>query len=377
MGMSRRTKRVLSALAIVAMSLGLFEVAANLLFATNGRIIVPRGRILFLPDDTVSYTLKPNVDMPAANNFVYPGVTVRTNSLGLRDDPPDSWRTKRILIVGDSNTFGFGVNSEQTFVKRLEGVLRISEPEISVINGGVPGYNVWQVCERTRRLVPLVRPDKVIYAAYLNDIEPEYKPHLGGQTVLRLPFYPGEQWTREDAAWVKQWHWFTPVMIRRTADFVLSGGDKPIVKVFRSGRRFGEEAEESGPNQTAVVEQQDIAMIRLARQFDYLSGDDPVVRQKWEQARAEIGRIHQELAALGVGFQLVLLPFRCQIEDPTLSRRLQTELAEYSRKEGIEVVDMTPAMDRHSGEVLYLDRDYHPSPGGHQIIAEAIGDSLR
>jgi lysophospholipase L1-like esterase len=377
MGMSRRTKRILSALAIGAMSLGLFEVAANLLFATNGRIIVPRGRILFLPDDTVSYTLKPNVDMPAANNYVYPGVTVRINSQGLRDDPPDSWRTKRILIVGDSNTFGFGVNIEQTFVKRLEGVLRISEPDISVINGGVPGYNVWQVCQRIRRLVPLVRPNTVIYAVYLNDIEPEYKPHLGGQTVLRLPFYPGEQWSREDAAWVNQWHGFTPVLIRRTADSILSGGAKPIVKVFRSGRRFGQEEDESSPNQTAVLEQRDATMARLVRQFDYLSGDDPVVRQRWEQARAEIGRTHQELAALGVGFQVVLLPYRCQIEDPSLSRRLQTELAEFCRKEGIEVMDMTPAMDRQSGENLYLDRDYHPSPHGHQIIAEAIGESLR
>jgi hypothetical protein len=46
-----------------------------------------------------------------------------------------------------------------------------------------------------RCLVPLVRPDTVIYAAYSNDIEPEYKPHLGGQTVLRLPFYPGNNGT--------------------------------------------------------------------------------------------------------------------------------------------------------------------------------------
>jgi lysophospholipase L1-like esterase len=377
MGMSRRTKRVLSALTIVAMSLGLFEIAANLLFATNGRIIVPRGRILFLPDETLSYVLKPNVDMPAANNYVYPGVTVRINALGLRDDPPHSWRTKRILIVGDSNTFGFGVNSEQTFVKRLEGVLRTSQPDLSVINGGVPGYNTWQVCQRIRRLMPLVQPDTVIYAVYLNDIEPEYKPFLGGQTVLRLPFYPGEEWSRENAAWVNQWHWFAPVLIRRTGEFVLSGGAKPIVKVFRSGRQFGEEVEESSPNQTTVLEQQDAAMARLVRQFDYLSGDDPVVRQRWEQARAEIGRIHQELATLGVRFQLVLLPYRCQIEDPALSRHLQTELQEYCRKEGIDVVDTTPVMDRHSGEILYLDRDYHPSPGGHQILAEAIGESQR
>jgi lysophospholipase L1-like esterase len=377
MSMSRRTKRVLSALAIAAMSLGLFEVVANLLFATNGRIIVPRGRILFLPDETLSYVLKPNVDMPAANNYVYPGVAVRINALGLRDDPPASWRTKRTLIVGDSNTFWFGVNLEQTFVKRLEEILQANGREISVINGGVPGYNAWQICERIRRLVPSVRSDTVIYAVYLNDIEPEYKPHLGGQTVLRLPFYPGEQWSREDAAWVKQWHWFTPVLIRRTGEFVLSGGAKPIVKVFRSGRRFGQDEEESSPNQSTVLEQQDVAMARLVRQFDYLSGDDPVVRQRWEQARAEIGRIHQELAAQGVGFGVVLLPFRCQIEDPTLSRRLQTELAEYCRKEGIEIVDITTTMDRHSGETLYLDRDYHPSPGGHQIIAEAIWESLR
>ena len=45
---------------------------------------------------------------------------VETNSLGWRDDEPDS--RKKILVIGDSFVFGFGVNNNQTIPYNLEKI---------------------------------------------------------------------------------------------------------------------------------------------------------------------------------------------------------------------------------------------------------------
>ena len=45
---------------------------------------------------------------------------VRTNSLGWRDDEPDS--RKKVLVIGDSYTFGWGVNNNETIPYNLEEI---------------------------------------------------------------------------------------------------------------------------------------------------------------------------------------------------------------------------------------------------------------
>ena len=45
---------------------------------------------------------------------------VRTNSLGWRDDEPDS--RKKVLVIGDSFTFGWGVNNNETIPYNLEEI---------------------------------------------------------------------------------------------------------------------------------------------------------------------------------------------------------------------------------------------------------------
>src|SRR4051812_21804534 len=76
---------------------------------------------------------------------------VRVNSHGLRgpdvpyEKPADTFR---VLVVGDSFTFGAQVNEEETFVNRLPGYLseRLKQAgqdavTIETINGGVDGWS--------------------------------------------------------------------------------------------------------------------------------------------------------------------------------------------------------------------------------------------
>lgn len=68
-----------------------FEVVANCFFATNGKIIVARKNIFFIPDAELSYVNKPNFRVSGKNNNLYPGVAIKTNSLGMRDTEPHDW----------------------------------------------------------------------------------------------------------------------------------------------------------------------------------------------------------------------------------------------------------------------------------------------
>ena len=100
--------------------------------------VVPRKVGQFDPD--LGWSLKPNSQ---AVSHRFGEIEYKVNSKGLRDDeheyrkPPGG---KRIVIVGDSRTFGFGVPIKKHFTRLLEGYCADTE----VINLGVSGYGVDQ-----------------------------------------------------------------------------------------------------------------------------------------------------------------------------------------------------------------------------------------
>src|SRR5437762_1517095 len=80
----------------------------------------------------------------------FAGVPVKINSLGFRDDREYALakgpRTFRVLVLGDSVTFGHGSVYEQTYPYLLEQRLRAWRPDVDwqVWNAAVPGYNTSQ-----------------------------------------------------------------------------------------------------------------------------------------------------------------------------------------------------------------------------------------
>jgi lysophospholipase L1-like esterase len=67
----------------------------------------------------------------------------RINDLGLRGGPVDVQGKKVILCLGDSVTFGYGVNDDHTYPVELQKELDRQHPgEYAVLNGGVDAYPV-------------------------------------------------------------------------------------------------------------------------------------------------------------------------------------------------------------------------------------------
>ena len=101
---------------------------------------------------------------------------METNSIGLRDreygDKKDN--TFRILVLGDSITFGLGVELEDTYPKQLETILglRNDGKKYEVINAGVMGYGTDHEFYYLEEWGAKLKPDLVIVGFYVgNDVD--------------------------------------------------------------------------------------------------------------------------------------------------------------------------------------------------------------
>lgn len=101
-------------------------------------------------------------------------VHIRTNRYGLRGaDPviPKPAGTFRILMMGDSFTFGFPVRDEEAFCHLIEQGLRAQGLPVEVINAGVSGYSPTLHYISLRDQYLEFEPDLVVLWYDLGDIQ--------------------------------------------------------------------------------------------------------------------------------------------------------------------------------------------------------------
>ncbi|MBI1813325.1 hypothetical protein HY285_03695 [Candidatus Peregrinibacteria bacterium] len=120
---------------------------------------VPPGIYRSNPDPAISYELKPNLrKFPAFRG------TVTTDERGFRSPPIDP-KKPTIAMLGDSITFGFGVNDDQTLASRLAA----SFPTFNVVNTGVAGYALAQEVRTFREKFLPLRPSLLILTFHPQD----------------------------------------------------------------------------------------------------------------------------------------------------------------------------------------------------------------
>jgi hypothetical protein len=92
-----------------------------------------RYQLDLIPDPNLVFKHAPSL------RKTYQGVSVSTNELGLRDRKVEKKQNDelRILLLGDSATFGWGVPVEETFGRRLEIKLaaKLQHPNFSILSG--------------------------------------------------------------------------------------------------------------------------------------------------------------------------------------------------------------------------------------------------
>jgi len=101
------------------------------------------------------------------------------NSLGYRGyEPAKRGSPERLLVVGDSFTFGLKVRDCETYSFLLGGELSRRHPyrDLEVVNGGVPGYSSFQEYHRLRRSLSMFHPRLVVVAFPVNDVRMAPRP---------------------------------------------------------------------------------------------------------------------------------------------------------------------------------------------------------
>jgi len=191
---SGRARRVFARMALLAGSILLALLAAELCVRAAGIRVPPRGDqsmslIRSVPEEAVpglGYELIPGATAVAT----YPGagdepgreVRYAINSLGFRG--PETTEAKppgtvRVIAVGDSFTYGTGVDDADTWPRLLEAELRAraarsgAEQRVEVLNWGVPAYNTRQELAQLKHKVARFAPDLVVWCVYINDASGE------------------------------------------------------------------------------------------------------------------------------------------------------------------------------------------------------------
>ncbi|MCB9892578.1 MAG: hypothetical protein H6833_13080 [Planctomycetes bacterium] len=139
---------------------------------------------LLRSDESCGESLRPGIQLlwplrassePLAAYRVREPVEIRTNDRGMRMREVTLTKpaqTFRIVCVGDSVTFGWGVPERETYPRLLERSLRnglAEDKDIEVLNCGVPGHTTLQALRRLEQDVLPLEPDVIVLATGFND----------------------------------------------------------------------------------------------------------------------------------------------------------------------------------------------------------------
>jgi hypothetical protein len=75
----------------------------------------------------------------------------------------------RVLFLGDSYTYGVGVNDDQAFPHQVEAILNAKGYAAEMINAGNPGKGTDYELKLLQTLGPALKPDLVVVCFYWND----------------------------------------------------------------------------------------------------------------------------------------------------------------------------------------------------------------
>lgn len=271
-------------------------------------------------------------------------ITIRTNSLGLRDDELGAPADLEMFVVGDSNTAGI-CNEDESYSNRLEALLAAEHPQqsVSVVNLGVGGYGFYN---------------------YLGAVE-EY--------ARRAP-----------AAFV--------VTIFGGNDF---SGILPLNRIFEHGPTHAWTGD-LGKRRKQALERDDLLMTHCYNSALLFHAYPQRVELVVRLAVGLVGEMREVCDAHGVQLVILYLPEPCAFDwDPPVegaaeireilqldpddcrsSSRIADAFLRAVAGRGVPVVDMRPVFEALPAPP-YWRRDLHMNLDAHELTARALFEVLR
>ncbi|MHB8834565.1 MAG: SGNH/GDSL hydrolase family protein [Candidatus Methylomirabilia bacterium] len=272
----------------------------------------------------------------APENLVY-----ATNAAGYNDREWPARRpggvAKRIVVLGDSFAYGFGVHFGEAFPHQLELLLGGGT---QVSSFGIPGYSTDQELLQLRDEALLLRPDLVLVGLFMDDI------FNNGAIATHEGKYP------------------KPYFEIQGSELLLKNVPVPDLRSRSALIRFLKERFYRLRTKLHVDPRW--------RTSDWLSAFDPAFAEteQWRVTLALLARMNALCAQQKIRFAVVVIPFAEQVSDPQL-RSPQEVLRDFGRRESIPVLDLLPHFENRVDEA-YLENDLHWTARGHQIAAQSI-----
>lgn len=276
----------------------------------------------------------------APENLVY-----RTNAAGFNDREWPAHRprggAKRIVVLGDSFAYGFGVHFGEAFPHQLELLLG---GETQVISLGIPGYSTDQELLELQNEALSLEPDLVLVQLFMDDI------FNNGGIATHDGKYP------------------KPFFEFQGGDLRLKNGSVPDLRSNSALKSFLQKRIYRLRSRLHVAPRW--------RTTDWLSVFDPdfAVMEQWRITLSLLSRMKTLCGEHKVRLAVVVVPFADQVIDPRL-RNPQGVLLEFGLREAIPVLDLLPSFENRVDEA-YLENDLHWTARGHQIAAQSIAGFL-
>jgi lysophospholipase L1-like esterase len=131
-----------------------------------------------------------NVNIPGAfEAFYWHNILHVQDKHGMRriaPFPPKLDGRFRIMIVGDSLTYGYGVHEAEIYAMQMEAALKRNF-NVEVLNLGENGMQSDGILRIVRKYTPTLQPDLIVYGVCLNDFLPPHVPDYQNNMAYRFP----------------------------------------------------------------------------------------------------------------------------------------------------------------------------------------------
>jgi len=324
------------------------EVATRLTGAIDVVSIIPRRLLTGTDDPLLPYRLRPGA------RLTWQGVPHRANRFGLRGaeiarDPGGD--TRRILVLGDSAAYGWGLAEADTFPVLLGEELRRLGLDAEVLNSAVPGYNTESALALLRHTGLSLAPDALVLGVSLNDFDetPSFSP-LG--LLLVGEARADDSWLAAHSEFYFLFRWAAPTLLkrwwrRRTDLETASERDEQIREFFRRqaiasrGRFYGAP---SGPG--------------------------------WERIRRSLGDLRDLAAGSGLELTIVIFPEEDQLGSPDAEPDPQRHWKALCAQLELSCLDLRHAFARAAGREPLFQHLQHPNASGMRVAASATAEYL-
>ena len=215
------------------------------------------------------------------------GVAIRVNPMGMRGPDLDIVKGDiRLMTLGDSSIFGFGVQNEEVFSSIAAWALGKKWGRTVIgINSAVPGHDSGQSLSTLKHYGPQLTPTWVVIGNIWSDVY-HYDAELGSQEVMYVP--PAEGVLKGSALYRLLWRAIRPTVVAQQVQWIQGRQDigedvnytrVPLGQYIQNLMTMADEAKKVGARVAFVT-------LPAPMDFDEVPVPDTVARYRYAMAQA-------------------------------------------------------------------------------------------